>query len=269
MLYLNNFFNLIFDPFRKADPVWPVLIVSLAAGIFVMIVFRMTLNSKRVKFAKRRIIAHLLEIPLYKDNIRILLSAQKNILRFNLKFLTSILKPVLIVIIPMSVCVFQMQKWLGYEPLSTKGSAVFRVILDDKNAFNKISIEPGEGINIDTPALRIAEDNEISWRISADKPGRHNIKINIDDSVLYKNIIAADDTLVKLTPRIILKPGFYKLLYPSNKSLTADTNIREIAIDYKPRTVNLPGLEMHWLVLFSMLTIVFGLVFKKLLGVRM
>ena len=212
--------------------------------------------------------AHLLEIPLYKDNIRILLSAQKNMLKFNFKFLLSILKPVLIVIIPMFIFVFQMQKWFSYEPLSTGGSAVFSVMVDDKNALNKISIAPSEGLDIDTPALRIPEDNEVSWRISAEKSGRYNIKINIDNNVLYKNIIVADDKVVRLTPKIILNSGLYKFLYPSNKSLTADTGVQEIAVDYKPRTVDFFGVDMHWLVLFCLLTIVFGLVFKKLLRVR-
>lgn len=268
MIYLNYIFNLLFTPFRETDPVWPILILSLIAGILIMSVFKITLNSNKVKRAKNRLIAHLLEIPLYKDNIRILLSAQKNMLFYNLKYLLSILKPVIIVIIPMSICIFQISKWFSYEPLNAGDNAILTIKLDDNNALNKINIEAGDGLNIDTPALRMPEDNEISWRISADKPGRHFIKIDTGEHLLYKNIIVSDKKIVKLTPKIVLIPFLYKFLYPGNKSLTSDSHIRQIEVDYKARTIDFLGMEMHWLVLFTIFTIVFGLTFRKLMGVR-
>src|SRR5919108_4002002 len=116
-LYLSRFFDLLLNPFQYLDPLWPLLIFSFVTGIIMLVIYRYTSNQKGIKETKDRIKAYLLEIRLFKDDLGILLSAQKNILRHNLTYMKHAVKPMLFMIIPVLLILIQLEGWFGRKPL--------------------------------------------------------------------------------------------------------------------------------------------------------
>ncbi len=107
MNFINHIFNFLFDvffyPFRSVDPIYGLCAIALLSAIIALRIFKYTSNQEGIKRVKARIMGHLLELRLYKDDIRIVISAQINILKYNMVYLRYTLKPLMFMIIPISI----------------------------------------------------------------------------------------------------------------------------------------------------------------------
>jgi uncharacterized membrane protein (DUF106 family) len=233
-------------------------------------IFRYTSNQKEVREAKEQIKAHLLEIRLFKDDLRILFSAQKSILLYNLKYMKHALRPMLFMIVPVAIILIQLDGWFGYRPLKQGESAIISVKLLDNSmdALSNISIESSKGLMVETPPLRIHSENEVDWRILANELGEHKLIFNVLGHTFQKGVIVSNGRLVRVSPRVVASNLWDTLLYPGEESIVKNSLVRQIEIDYPSRSIGIFGWKIHWLVVFFVLSIVFGFAFKGLLGVE-
>ena len=173
MAYISTIFDCIIKPFESLHPIWLITAFSYVSSILILIIFRYTSNQQALRRVKNRMKAHLLEIVLYRNSFRVLMSAQKNLMLYNTKYIIHTVRPILVMIIPMALCLAQVHDWLGYTPLEKGKSTLLKIKLSDnyKPLSSGIYIKPDKGIKVETPALRIAETNEIVWRIKAETPG--------------------------------------------------------------------------------------------------
>src|ERR1700730_16333571 len=98
--------------------------VSVASGLFALWIFRHTTDLAAVRSAIKRVHAHLLEFRLFYDEPRLIWRAQKSILRENLRFLLLMLRPVLILTLPMAWLLIQLEAVYGYAPLAVGEASV-------------------------------------------------------------------------------------------------------------------------------------------------
>jgi len=129
---LNGFFDLLITPFRGVHPLWYLFFFSLLAGILMLLIFRYTSNQKKIKETKDKIKAYLIEVRIFNEDLGILLSAQKNLLFYNAKYLMHALKPILFMIVPVSIILIQLQGWFGYKPLGIGESTLLKVKFTDE-----------------------------------------------------------------------------------------------------------------------------------------
>src|SRR3974377_243951 len=108
---LSSLLDLLLGPFRGLHPFWALLILSVMVGAVLLVVFRYTSNQRGIQETKNRIKAHLLEIRLFKDDLRVLLSAQGSILKYNLRYMAYGLKPLLVIILPVALLLIQLEGW--------------------------------------------------------------------------------------------------------------------------------------------------------------
>ncbi|HVY54782.1 MAG TPA: hypothetical protein VHC46_03405, partial [Thermodesulfobacteriota bacterium] len=84
---INGFFNVIISPFKNIDPLWSLALFSLLLAVVMLIIFRYTSDQQKIREAKSKIRAYIFELSLFKDDIGIVLSAQKNIFIHNLRYI--------------------------------------------------------------------------------------------------------------------------------------------------------------------------------------
>ena len=99
---LKRNFGILLYPFRTIDPLWSLAFLSLIMGALMLVIFRYTSNQAAIGDAKRKIRAYMYELSLFKDEIGIVLSAQRNILRENMKYIKHAARPMLFMIIPLA-----------------------------------------------------------------------------------------------------------------------------------------------------------------------
>ena len=186
-LAISSFFDLLINPFTGINPLWSLTLFSLLIAILMLLIFRYTSNQKEIKETKSKIRAYIYELRLFKDELGLVLSAQKNVFLQNLKYIKYALKPMIFMIIPMAIILIQLDSWYGHKPLSPEESTMVSLILSDNLKIPEdISIKSDNGLTIETPPLRIAQENRIDWRIQANETGEHDLVFNVSDQVFKK-----------------------------------------------------------------------------------
>ena len=274
MWIFNSLFGKIFDalfyPLRSMSPWIGMTVVSFLTGLLMLFVFKWTSNQKGIKQVKNKIKAHLLELRLYKDSLAISLQAQGNILRCNLRYIGYSVKPMMVMILPLILILIQLNFWFGYQSLTTNQSALLKVKLKENQNPMQISleIEPSPELNLETPPLRIEEFKEINWRFSAKEQGIHQLTLTIDGETVTKRVSVAQKALSKISPLKTGKNFIKQVLYPTESPIKGDVPVESIEIQYPTQSMNLFGWNLHWLIVYFVLSIIFGFAFKGVFKVE-
>jgi hypothetical protein len=261
----NRLFDILFLPFRQLDPWFGMAFISFLTGLLMLFIFRLTSNQEGIKRVKDKIKAHLLELRLFKDNMPVSLSAQGQILRYNLRYLGYSLKPMLVMIIPLILILAQLNLWFGYESLRSREPAILKVKLEKGARPMELdaSIETPAGLEVETPPLRLEEQREIDWRIRARSSGVHELVIKLGGQSLTKAVFADGSRLARISP-VKLKGGLIdQVLNPGERPLPSSRSIKSIEVVYPPKRMNFLGLRLHWLVAYFGLSILIGFALKK------
>lgn len=266
----GKIFDILFIPFQNMNPWVGMTIVSFLTGLLMLVIFRYTSNQAGIKQVKNRIKAHLLELRLYKDSMAISLKAQGNILLANMKYITHSVKPLLVMIVPVVLILIQLNFWFGYEPLQPGQSTLLKVKLEEgiNPLQTDVSLQPDPDIVVETTPLRIEEFREVNWRISTKAQGVHTVHIVIAGQKIPKTIATDTNSLSKLSP-IRHKTNFLdELFYPVEAPIAKNLPVKSIEVLYLGKSMNLFGLNIHWLIAYFVLSIIFGFAFKGIFKVE-
>lgn len=227
---ITNFFDVLCAPFASLDPWWGLSAISVLTGIIMLIVFRFTSNQEGIRRTKNRIKAYILELRLYNDDLGLMFSAQKSILKTTLTYMRYSLTPMLFLIIPVVLIMIQLSLWFDRHPLLVGESALVTVSYSDSSSFNEqVGLQAPGGIAIETPPVRIREKGEVVWRIKALEEGTFDLAIGDGAHTVTKEL-----TVSKVLNRLSVQragPGFFgQLLYPAEKSIPAEAGITAIEI---------------------------------------
>jgi len=267
---IGKIFEILFFPFQNMNPWAGLVFISFVTGIFMLIIFRFTSNQKGIKAVKNKIKAHLLELRLYKDNLRLTFLAQGNILRANLKYIGYSTKPMLVMIIPLVLIIIQLNFWFAYDSLLPGQKAILKVKFN--NTLNPIEmdidIKASPGIALDSPPLRIEEENEINWRLSILEKGLHEIHVLVDSRNFSKNISVEQKALKRISPRKVRSNVLQQLIYPGEPPLPKESPIQYIEVLYSGKNMSFFGLSLHWLIIYFAISILFGFTLKRFFKVE-
>lgn len=267
---LQKIFNVIFYPFRNMSPWSGMFVISLLSVFLILFIFKHTSNQKGIKTAKDKIKAHLLELRLYKDNLRISLKAQGSILRQNSKYIAYSAKPLLFMIIPIVLIIAHTNFWFGYTSLEPGEKTLVKVKLNENYdpLETDIRLEPSPAYLIETPPLRILEENEIDWRISPLQKGVHALEFSVAGEKIKKTLSVKSPPLSRISPVKFQKNFFDELINPTEAPIRKDLPIKSIEVLYPTKNMNVFGLGIHWLIVYFILTIIMGFSLKSLFKVE-
>lgn len=269
MRYVNAALTALFDflltPLSVLGPSLVLFIISLLAGLLMLLIFRVTSNQPRIKAVKDKMQAHLLEILLFKDSPRIILSAQKHLLLYNARYMRYAFTPMLYMILPISLLLVHLDGWFGYRPLKIGESAIVSVKLSDEGPrlLTQVSLEADAGLRVETPPLRITETGEIDWRIRAAAPGDHDITVRTASHAIRKKVSVSQAGFTRLSRSTPGSSFLDILLNPGERPIEPEAFINAIEVGYPAREISIIGWRSHWLVLFFVLSIAGGFAFRK------
>jgi uncharacterized membrane protein (DUF106 family) len=257
-------------PFRGFGP-WPGLIaVSLLTALLMLEVYKLTSNQAAIRRAKDRIKAHLLEMRLYQDNMRVTFRAQGAILKANLAYMAANLKPLAVMIAPLVLILAQLSLWYDRAPLRIGEETLVKVRFD-KNVDPMtldLALEAPPGIEITAPVVRIADEREAVWRIKAVAPGAGRLIVRTGRLSAEKTVSAGTPALVRVSA-LASRGSFWKrILYPGEPPLPSSSPVRSVEVLYPPASLAAFGFGVHWLVAYLILSIVFGFALKGVFKVE-
>lgn len=269
-------------------------IFSALAGVLFLYIFKLTSNQTGIKRTKDRIAAGFLEVRLFKDDMGQMMRAQGRIFGSAFRYMGHALKPMAFMIIPVLLMLIQLNLWYGFRPLEVNDAHVPLQELMDKTgvpydepidqdsvavvraklqegtdlADAKISLAASDGIKIITPAVRVPDLNEVSWRIMAKGDGEQNLTLQVGEKQIQQAIyVGEQDKFRKIEP-IMARGAWAELWNPGLPPLPGDAPVVEFSVEYPEADTNLLGFNMHWVIIFMILSVVFGFALKGFLGVE-
>jgi uncharacterized membrane protein (DUF106 family) len=277
-------FDLLLAPVRALPPMAGLAVVSCATAVVMLVVFRRTSDQARLAAVKRSIHAALFEIRLFNDDLRAILRAQAEILRHNATYLRLSMVPMLWVIVPLVLVIAQLQFYYGYAAISPgqpvlvkarlrnitaqarQGTAGFGAGSNGGTAVPDASLEAPAGIRVDTPAVWLPAASEVVWKILPAAAGEYELRVRVGSETHGKTLIVSDAVARRSPMR--LEEGFLnQILYPSEAPLPGGSAVSAITVDYSEADVSVFGWELHWMIVYFALSIVFAFALKKPFGV--
>lgn len=266
MLSFSNLLSFLFSgimrPFVSA-PLFGMIVISVITGVLMLIIYKYTSNQAGITRAKDRIKGNFLAIMLFSSSFTVLVKSIGSIFKWNLVYMGHNLKPLAVMIVPVLLLLVQLNFWYGYRPIEVGESFLIRVETEQSVnlAQTPVSLTADGGIEVETPGVRAFSISEVSWRIKGAQPGEYTLTLKIGDQTETKRVVVgAPDRLYRLAP--LKHNGNFQdaLLYPGEKKLKG--TIKAVHLEYPPIEMNVFGLQLHWIIVYFVLSIIAGLSMK-------
>jgi len=248
------------------SPLAIVIVVSLVVGLLMVVLFGYTSDQKAIGIAKDQLKAHLLAVRLYRDQIPVVMRSYGKILRGTGRYLKLAFKPLLYVIIPITLLIVQIDRYLGATPIPPNVPFLLTVHTGS-DVLNDVTLDLPAEIAMTAPPVHVPSTNEIIWRLTGSKEGKYEMKIVAAGQSAAKVVSVGGDLPRISTVR--LRGNFWERMFSSAEpALPENSPIESISINYPDRDIEVAGYGMNWIWLFFILSMVAGFVFKELLGIQ-
>lgn len=165
--------------------IWTLIPASAIYGLAAALVFVRFSDRASIRRTTNRMMAHVMEFRLFIDSPALVLRAQRDLLRENLRLLRLILLPCAILALIFIVLFPPLDAMYGRTPLKTGERAVVTAHLS-----GNASLETPLGIEVETPGTQAVHDRQISWRVRALGRTSGELKVHYSGGVLTKRIVA-------------------------------------------------------------------------------
>jgi uncharacterized membrane protein (DUF106 family) len=238
-----------------------VFLISVVVGLLMVVVFRYASNQKAIRVAKDRLKAHLLAVRLFQDQIAVVLRSYGRIVLATGGYLRLAFKPLLVVIVPLTLLIVQLDRYLGYEAVRTGESFLVKARVADPDELNKVALHLPDGLAATAPAVHVPAENEAVWRVVAARNGNYLVKVEASDQVFGKSVVVGSG-LSRLSP-VRLRGRFWERFFLSAEpAMPGNSPIEAIEVQYPSRNVVFAGFEWNWIWLFFVLSLAAGFFFK-------
>ncbi len=243
-------------------------IISALVGVVLLIVFKYISNQNAIGHARDDVKANLLALKLFKDNISVTFQAQLSLFMGAMRLLLYAIRPMLVMILPVSLLLGQLGLWYQHRPLQIGEEATVTMKLNGRvnSPWPEVTMNPMPAAKILANKIRILSKRELYWKIKARKAGYHRIVFQVDGKHLEKELVIGKG-LMRVSTR---RPGWSFediLVHPWEKPFGPDTVVQSISIQYPERSSWTSGTDT-WLIYFFISSLLSALIFKPFLKVR-
>lgn len=172
--------------------------ISAVYGAIAVLVFRRFADGASVRRSVNRILAHVMELGLFLDSPALVLGAQRDLLRENLRLLRLAMLPGAILAVLFAVLYSPMNAIYGHAPLAVGEPSVVTVQM---KVMEPVELEAPEGIAVETPGVRILRDRQISWRVRPLRRSSGDWRFHIENRVVTANFFLRDPAIQSIEIR--------------------------------------------------------------------
>jgi hypothetical protein len=254
-----------------SSPLAIVIVLSLVVGLLMVVLFGYTSDQKAIGIAKDQLKAHLLAVRLYRDQIPVVMGSYGKILRGTGRYLRLAFKPLLYVIIPITLLMVQIDRYLGQTPIPVNAPFLLTVHATssvDLGWLNDTVLDLPPEITMTAPPVNVPAENEIVVRLAGSREGKYELKIPDGPGEIVAKTVCVGSGLPRIST-IRLRGHFWERMFSSAEAaLPENSPIESISINYPDREIEIAGYGMNWIWLFFILSMVAGFIFKELLGIQ-
>lgn len=250
--------------FRPVDGLGPwgqLAAISLLTGALVLAVYRWTSDQVALQRAKSRLWAALYEVALFRHDLRLLFRAEARLVRSNLIYLGHSLRPIMVLVIPVSLLLAGLHARLSFQPVAVGECFVLsaetgrRTSVDELEA---IRVTAGPGLVVETPGIRAPADGRVSWRMRAAEPGRHCVSVVTGNGLPVEKAVVVGTGQGPVSVERIHGGVLSILASPAEAALPAKGALKRISVEHTTSgRLGFAFVWLHWVWWFLILTTAF------------
>ncbi len=265
---INPIFRLLFAPFASLHHWWAMLAISAITALIMLWIFGKVSKQEKIREAKTRIRGNLLGVRLFQHDVAIVLRMQGKILKDTFYYAGLSMVPMLVLLLPVALIIIQLNLYFAARPLAPQQTALVRVDWRGQE-LPDLRLTAEEGISVETEAVRVAsgEAVEVWWRIRGDHPAHSRLKLEGAGVALVKEVRVGTGWGEISTLRT--QSALDLLLYPGEVPIEAGSSVFDLEIEYPEQSFPLLGWDLHWLLVFFVLSVIFSFAFKGFMGVEL
>ncbi len=244
---------------------WSLTAIAIVFGIGMLWSFKRFSNQEQVALAKRKVWAHLYAFRLYADEPALIFRAQKQLLLWNARYLALMMRPTVVVFVPVTLLLFGLDAMYGRRPLEPGESAIVTAqFVDGVDVHSLAATLEGAQIQVETPSVRIPNLRQVSWRVRAMSAASGSVILRTAGASLSKTVQTGSTSGLIPERRVASLLDWFR--YPGESRLPSGS-LRWISVDYPAATIDIFGFGVHWLLWFLAVSLVTMLLAKKRFGV--
>ena len=266
---INPIFRLLFAPFASLHHWWPMLVISALTALIMLWIFGKVSKQEKIRAAKSRIRGNLLGVRLFQHDVAIVMRMQAKILKDTFYYAGLSMVPMLVLLLPVALIIIQLNLYFAAQPLATDQAALVKVDWRGQALVPDLKLTAEGGVVVETEAVRVASESgvEVWWRIRGDQPIASRLKLEGAGVSLEKEVSVGSGWGVISTLRT--QSALDLLLYPGEAPIEAGSSVFDLEIQYPEQSFPLLGWDLHWLLVFFALSVIFSFAFKGFMGVEL
>jgi hypothetical protein len=252
---LNAPFNALFWLVHWLPAAWQVVVLAVPGALFALAIYKAVSNQTAIRDAKNKIIAHLLELRLFRDDLRVLLKAEGRVFLSIGRYLGHSLLPMLLMLPVFLLMLIQIESRFAFRGLAPDEQAIVTVGVSSDRPVSSLAVglDAEDGLRVATPALRADSSGEVYWRVHAVKPGSHILKLRVGAEQTDR-IVTGEGSVGAMT-MAYRASDMRTLLYPRAAALPSNGPVSTLAIDYPRARGEFAGLSSTSWLFFGMVMV--------------
>lgn len=261
-------FDGLLAPFHALSPWIGMCVATLVVTAVLLLVFKWTSRPEQIRRTKGRLIARTLELVLYQHDLGISTSAIFRILWANALYLRELLIPLACALAIGIPLLAQCAAYFEFRPLHVGEHAVLAVAVTTSGTGLHVPLQVPSIVQTDTQDFAIPQRKEVTWRLTGHAVGTGLLEMQVGGQIVSKTITVGEG-LRRVSSLAPSRSAFWdRLLYPSEPAISP-AEASAVSLQYPPRNWYVGTWNFHWLVALFLLSLVFGFLLKKPLGVTL
>ncbi|MGE5206935.1 MAG: hypothetical protein ACM3PW_15080 [Chlamydiota bacterium] len=244
-----------------------LLVLSILTGLVMIVLFGYLSDQKAVHRAKDQLRAQMLAVRLFQDQPQVVLRAYGRIITGTGRYLRVSFKPLAVIILPMIALLVYGDRYLGSLPFQTNQPILLKAQLDKPDALDNVALRLPPGLNESAPAVHIADNNEVDWRLVASADGNYTVNVLAGGQEIGKQVVVSNN-LAHLSECRLRGRLWQRLLDCAEPALPANAPVQLLAVNYPARDFDLGPWTTNWLVIYFVVSLAAAVLFKFVLGIE-
>jgi hypothetical protein len=249
------------------------VLISLIAGLLLIIVYGKISAQGKIAKVKRTIAGALMESVLYRHSLALSLKAQGRALVAAATYAGLAIPPLIFLAIPTILLLGQLYPRYVLEPLKKGDTVTVTASFSSKvKELNDISLTGSTGLEI-SDGISVIKSNEKSWRLSIIDEIREapqKLELSIPDSQNSKQSALELELISPLSeaPNGYMPFGSAWYLGGALIPEKMADKVTSLTLKYQEQLIPFLGIEWNWLLLFFLVSLVGGLGASKLFNIE-
>lgn len=257
---IEALFRVVWSPLTPLPPWAQLTVFSALFGVVMVLLYGRVSNQDAIRRVKDDITAALLEVVLFRRDIRVSLRAQAELFLSGLRYFLLALGPVLILALPFALILGHVNLRLGARPLALGEQGILAVTAKSGGTLRELQVKGSENLEVVGP-VRVPKASAAYWRLTPKGDGAQSFELAVGTSSLAGELHSGAPSGTPAAGIFLTRTDWLtQILFPNEgPTQTLPSGLlSSVELTYPQREYSLFGFGMSWVTAFFVLSIIAG-----------